>query len=149
MEDKTAAVPRVQTVAQHTFKGTAPEMNGHVYQCYGEATEKNQLARTMEELNGYVGLHFKHNPADIKRMIELREDITIAMPKGYDDQATKTAIRIWEMEVDMFIKRKETYNNNKCALYSIVWGQVPRPCKQKSNRMTPTKTCTKTATAWG
>jgi hypothetical protein len=58
----------------NTFTGTVTEMNGQVFQCYGEATEKNQFARTMEELNSYVGLHFKNHPADIKKMIKTLED---------------------------------------------------------------------------
>ena len=63
--------PRVRNTS--TFKGKVPEMNGHVFQCHGEATEKNQFASTMEELSSYVGLHFKHHPADIKRMINPQE----------------------------------------------------------------------------
>jgi hypothetical protein len=99
-------------------------MNGHVFQCYGEATEKNQFARTMEELDGYIGLHFKHNPADIKKMIKTMDDTSLAMPKDHEEYATKTEIHIWGKEVDMLVKQRETYNNNnKCALYSVVWGQ--------------------------
>ena len=34
---------RTNTSNTNTFKGTLTDMNGHVFQCYGEATEKNQF----------------------------------------------------------------------------------------------------------
>jgi hypothetical protein len=77
----------------------------------------------MEELDGYVGLHFKQNPANIKKMMQMMEDTTITVPKDHDENATKTAVQIWEKEVDMYVKQRETYKNNKCALYSVIWGQ--------------------------
>jgi hypothetical protein len=120
-----------RTTSVNTFKGTVAEMNGHVFQCYGEATEKNQFARTMEELDGYIGLHFKHNPADIKKMIKTMDDTSLAMPKDHEEYASKTEVRIWEKEVDMFVKQRETYNNNKCALYSVVWGQSSEAMQAK------------------
>jgi hypothetical protein len=113
------------------FKGTVTEMNGHVFQCYGEATEKNTFARIIEELDGYVGLQFKQHPADIKKMIKLMEDTKIKVPKDHNAQASKTEIRIWEKEVDMFVKQRETYGSNKCALYSVVWRQCSEAMQAK------------------
>ena len=40
-------------------------MNGHVFQCYGETTEKNQYNRTVDELEIHVGAQFKTNAMDI------------------------------------------------------------------------------------
>ena len=40
-----------------TFKGSVKEMNGHVFQCFGETSNKNQFNRTVEELDGYIGIH--------------------------------------------------------------------------------------------
>jgi hypothetical protein len=69
-------------------------MNGHIFQCYGEATKKNQFARTTEELDSYVGLHFQHLPVDIKKMIKGMNDTTIDPPKDHDEDAGRTTIRI-------------------------------------------------------
>ena len=99
-------------------------MNGHVFQCYGEATKNNQFTQTMEELdNNYVGLHFKHHPSNIKKMMKLMQDTEIPEPTDNEDWASKTAVRIWDQEVIMYCKQVGTYKTNKCALYSVVWGQ--------------------------
>lgn len=113
------------------FKGTVSDMNGHVFQCYGETTEKNQFARTMEELDSYIGLHFKHYPSDIKTMVKLLSDVRIRTPVDYADGASKTVIRIWEKEVDAYVRQKEVYASNKVALYSVVWGQCSEAMQTK------------------
>jgi hypothetical protein len=111
--------PRAQN-STSKFKGTVLEMNGHVFQCYGKVTEKKQFARTMEELDGYIGLHFKSHPADIKKLIKVMENTKIPMPNDHTNNAAKTEVRIWEKEVDWFVKQRETYISNKCALYSVI-----------------------------
>ena len=81
----------------------------------------------MEELDkNTMGLHFKHHPANIKRMMKLIQDTEILEPTDHKDRASKTAVRIWEQEVTMYAKKQlGTYKkNNKCALYySVTWGQ--------------------------
>jgi hypothetical protein len=106
-------------------------MNGHVFQCYGEATEKNQFARTTDELDTYVGLHFKKHPIDIKRMIKTMSDTNIPLPKDHEKDATKTAIRVWEKEVDMLVLRRSTYETNKCALFPVIWNQCSESMQAK------------------
>ena len=102
-------------------------MNGHVFQCYGEATEKNQFARTIEELDAYVGLQFKNHPGDVKKMIKTMQDTKIILPKD----ASKTVVHIWEKEVDIYVKRPEFYKSNKCALYSVIWSQCSEAMQAK------------------
>ena len=45
---------RQQNTRASTFKGATEEMNGHVFECYEEQTDRRQFARTSEELHGYV-----------------------------------------------------------------------------------------------
>ena len=92
-----------------TFKGTLMEMNGHVSQCYGEATEKNQLARTMEELRNYVGLHFKQHPANIKKMMKVMQATKMLEPTDYELKASMTMQQIWHQEVKMYCEQLKTY----------------------------------------
>jgi hypothetical protein len=112
-----------RAVNTNAFKGTIKEMNGHVFQCHGESNEKNQFARTVEELSNYVGLHFKHNPDDIKKMIQNMADTVLTPPNDPAANASQTLTLIWSKEVDLYVKKKDTYKTNKCALYSVVWGQ--------------------------
>jgi hypothetical protein len=86
----------------NTVKGTLTEMNGHVFQCYGEVTEKNQFTRTMKELRNYVGLHFNHHPADIKQMMKLMQDVNIVQPTDLPAVSSETTKQIWQQEVKMY-----------------------------------------------
>jgi hypothetical protein len=52
-------------------------------------------------------LNFKNHPVDIKKMIKFMTDIVITIPKDNAESTSKTEIRIWEKEVDMFVKRRE------------------------------------------
>ena len=107
-------------------------MNGHVFQCYGEVTKKNHFARTMEELRNYVGLHFKHHPADIKKMMKLMQDVDIVPPTDPPDGSSETTKQIWQQEVKMmYCEQVKTYKQNKCALYSVIWGQCSEAMQAK------------------
>jgi hypothetical protein len=67
--------------------------------------KRTQFARTTDELDAYVGLHFKDHPSDTKKMIKTMRDTTIDTPKDHAKDTGKTEVRIWEKEVDMFVKR--------------------------------------------
>jgi hypothetical protein len=130
--------PRATPTTTSSFKGSVTEMHGHVFQCYGESPEKNQFTRTMEEIDAYVGLQIKNHPTCIKQMLRTMENTIISEPQDYEDvakktetPATKTSIRIWEKDIDMFVKRKETHLDNKCVLYSVVWGQCSKAMQAK------------------
>jgi hypothetical protein len=125
----------------NSFKGTIKDMNGHVFQCYGEGTASNQFARTLEELDGYVGLHFKHNPADIKKMIRKMTDTVFDMPPAPEPTPGTTETEapavsasaqvFWKQEVDMYFRKKNMYENNKCALYTVIWSQCSEAMQAK------------------
>ena len=42
------------------FDGETPELNGHVFQTFGESQDKRQFTKTMEALRRYVNKHCKH-----------------------------------------------------------------------------------------
>ena len=113
-------------------KGTIKEMNGHVFQCHGESNEKNQFARTVEELSNYVGLHFKHNPDDIKKMIQNMADTVLTPPNDPAANASQTLTLIWSKEVDLYIKKKDTYKARPTSVHctpSCGDNGVPRSCR--------------------
>jgi hypothetical protein len=126
----------------NSFKGTIKDMNGHVFQCYGEGTASNQFTRTLEELDGYVGLHFKHNPADIKKMIRKMTDTILDMPPAPEPTPGTTETEaaavsasaqvFWKQEVDMYFRKKNMYENNKCALYTVIWSQCSEAMQAKA-----------------
>jgi hypothetical protein len=106
-------------------------MNGHVFQCYGEATEKNQYARTVEELEVYIGTHVKRNATDLKKMVRTMADTELERPTDLSDKCGQTDTAIWKAEVDMYVKQREAYRENKCALFSIIWSQCSKAMQAK------------------
>ena len=82
-----------RTTTAPEFKGSVKEMNGHVFQCYGETSNKNQFNWTVEELDGYIGINLKHSE-DVKKMVKKMKDTVIAMPVDPKDDASKTELKI-------------------------------------------------------
>ena len=39
---------------ENVFKGTIADMNGHTFQCHGEASHASQFSKTCDELQGYL-----------------------------------------------------------------------------------------------
>ena len=112
------------------FKGSVKEMNGHVFQCYGETSNKNQFNRTVEELDGYIGINLKHSE-DIKKMVKKMKDTVITVPTDPKSTATKTELKIWDKTVESYVKRIDMYAENKSTLYSVLWGQCSDTMKTK------------------
>ena len=105
-------------------------MNGHVFQCYGETPNKNQFNRTVEELDGYIGNNLKHSE-DVKKMVKKMKDTVIAMPVDPKDDASKTELKIWDKRIESYVKRIDTYAENKSTIYSVLWGQCSDTMKTK------------------
>ena len=123
--------PRVPCVG--TFKGSTPEMNGHVFECHGEGTEQKQFAKTVEELQHYANKNLKQTN-DLSTLFKKLEKPTIPLPRNLDADEMKNSLlsRIWEKEVDFYVKRKVTLEDNMQALFlSIVWGQCSAAMQAK------------------
>ena len=56
-------------------------------------------------------------------MMKLMQDTEIPEPTDHEDGASRAVVRIWDQEVIIYCKEVGTYKTNKCALYSVVWGQ--------------------------
>eukprot|EP00979_Chaetoceros_neogracilis_P000994 scaffold191_cov273-Chaetoceros_neogracile.AAC.9 len=52
------------------------------------SSNKTQFNRTIEELDGYVGINFKHSK-DIKKMVKTMEDKEFTEPKDPKDDVWK------------------------------------------------------------
>jgi hypothetical protein len=62
--------------------------------------------------------------SDIKLAIENLERSTLNLPTDPPANATKTKTRIWEKEVDKFVRKKAYLKENLKTLSSLlVWGQ--------------------------
>ena len=109
------------------FKGTVPEMNGHVFQCQSEGPTGNQFLRTLQELKSYVSIQMSKYPHDIIYILKHMEECPIIKPAPPDDKADRTDTHIWEKEVDKYVDRREYYKQNKSSMYAIIWTQCSLP----------------------
>jgi hypothetical protein len=52
-----------------SFRGSTPEMNGHVFECYEEQGDRRQYSKTLEALNG-----------DVKKSCKFLQDMAPSLP---------------------------------------------------------------------
>ena len=80
-----------------------------------------QFAKTVEELQHYANKTLKQTN-DLSNLFKKLEKPTIPLPRNLDADEMKNSLlsRIWEKEVDFYVKRKVTLEDNMQALFSIV-----------------------------
>jgi hypothetical protein len=59
--------PNPTTTKASSFKGSTPDMNGHVFECYEERGDRTQFPKTLEALGEYAAKKLKF-PEDLKSM---------------------------------------------------------------------------------
>lgn len=113
------------------FKGAITELNGHVYEVHNEASKANQYQRTTKAIAAYATRIMKQGK-DIRSLIDNLEDVDFEalkpVSKNSDDAVEKL---ILQQEVNSFVKRRDLYEANKDALYSIIWGQCSEALQAK------------------
>jgi len=114
------------------FKGETSEMNGNVFQCYGETTNKQQFIKTMEMLEYYIRTTMTFSQ-DIRPICITYEVPTIEEPKDLTDTEKASAVKklLWETKVKTHFKRITEQEKNVAALYAVVWGQCSHAMKAK------------------
>jgi hypothetical protein len=117
---------------ESTFKGTITDMNGHTFQCHGEATHASQFSRTCKELQSYCLKTYKYGN-DVAYIIRhFKEfDMKSHKPSPAPSDADSIDLRILEKEVDEYVKRSTIYKQNKKALYMVVWAQCSNAMQVK------------------
>jgi hypothetical protein len=113
-------------------------MNGHVFQCYGESTTKNQFTRTMSELETYIGSQFKGGSAALLKMVRTNSETVFVPPPtpAVDDKGAMDVgeREIWKGMIAHHIRDTRDYESNKGALSTIVWGQCSQAMQAKLRR---------------
>jgi hypothetical protein len=108
---------------QPTFEGRFDDLKGHIYDCKG-GMQADQYARTTKEIGNYVGRTYRQG-ADVKTAIE-QIDVglpVIVQPADPPVNASMAQTRIWEKQIDQYVKQLDQRDINIQTLYSLVWGQ--------------------------
>ena len=126
---------------ESTFKGTITDMNGHTFQCHGEATHASQFSRTCEELQSYCLKTYTYGD-DVAHIVRHFKEFNMKAYKPSPAPANVDSIdlRIVDKEVDEYVKRHSIYKQNKKALYMVVWAQCSSAMQAKMKSATLFKT---------
>ena len=122
-------VEKSNSANESNFKGAYEEMKGHVFQCYNETSSRNQFEKTLRQLGRYADTTY-NNARDIKAMLQSLKETTFSPPQDPPfANSSRTEVRIWEKEVDLYMDRKTDYDENKWGLFTVAWGQCSNEMK--------------------
>ena len=119
-----AARPRVSS----TFKGSTPDMEGHVFECYEEQTDRRQYRKTVEALECYVKKTMKY-PEDLAPLFATDSTLPVLakpprpLPVPPATVAAEDDIEIWKEDLRHLSKRKNVLRGNLSAIHAVIWGQ--------------------------
>ena len=116
---------------QPVFKGSTDAMNGHVFECYDEQSDRCQYAKTVEALEGYVKKTLKYSEDLAPLFAENMKVPTLTMPEEPGTEAGKTAEMIFTEEIKEYVKRTRTLKSNLATLHAVIWGQCSEAMKAK------------------
>lgn len=115
-------VKPVTVVSGARFDGNCPDLLGYIFDCKGMG-QADQFAKSKKKLANYVGRTYKQG-TDTKLAVEQLSIPTVLIPGDIDQtNASASEKRIWEKQIDQYVKRLDQLEENIRTLYSIVWGQ--------------------------
>ena len=103
------------------FEGKCADLKGHIYDC-SDVRQSDQYTKTTKEIAEYVGRTYKYG-GDTRLAIETLKKPELVEPTDPPEEASKTASKIWEKEIDAYVKKKDYIDENMMTLYSLIWGQ--------------------------
>jgi hypothetical protein len=108
-------------IEQPKFEGKCTDLKSFIYDC-SDSRQADIFTKTTKEIAKYVGRTYRYG-SDMRLAIEKLERPRLTLPTNPPGSVTKTETRIWEKEVDEYVKKKTYMEENLKTLYSLVWGQ--------------------------
>ena len=106
-------------------------MNGHVFQCSEEQTDRLQYKTTLEALQSYVKKSLKY-PEDLASLFALTmAEPEIDMPREPGANPSRTEDMIYTEQVKQHVKRESLLTSNKAATHAVIWGQCSEAMKAR------------------
>ena len=121
------------------FKGSIENMNGHVFEMFGEGAPTTQFTRTCEELEGYALRTYRYG-TDMQYLIKNFEEPTVEVPddpvasvksEGGKMTVSESQKYIWHAELKDHVLRVRMKKENKANMYSVIWAQCSRAMQAK------------------
>ena len=112
------------------FEGHCEELAGHIYDYAGPKQAEDQYTKTMHEICEYIGRNYKQG-TDAKIALEMLAVPSFPEPADPLKDATQTRCRIWEKEVDEYIKKGLLLTENLKTAYSLLYRQCSEAMRAK------------------
>ena len=128
---RTQQTARTTTPRRTNFKGDTEGMNGNVFECFEEQSNRMQFIETCEALEAYAKKTMDH-PEDMAALFD--EDIDEPTVEVFEDlpaDAGETAKAIWNAELREYVRRKVTFKGNLAALHAVIFGQCSLAMKDR------------------
>ena len=139
---------RVRT-STSAFKGATAEMNGHVFRCSTEGSDRKEFAKTLESAALYANVHISEAQDIVSIFTSKDFDMPIiAKPKKATlteeekKDATEVAFvdALYKEQIRRYATRLDKQTANERALYSVMWGQCSPTLQSKIQGATTYKT---------
>jgi hypothetical protein len=121
-------------IRQPKFEGKCNDLKGHIYDC-SDVRQSDIFVKTTKEIAEYAGHTFKKG-SDARLAVENLSIPTLVPPTAPAGATDRSLNRVWEREIEEFVKRKTTLADNIQTVYSIVWGQCTDVMQQKVKALT-------------
>jgi hypothetical protein len=95
-----------------------------------DGRQADQYAVMMKEFATYIGSKHTYG-ADIRWSLEHEKQFVIPKPSQLANAADDIYKRIWEKEIDKYVKRKSKHKSNFCTLFLLIHGQCTDCLKAK------------------
>jgi len=112
------------------FTGRCDDLDGYIYDVSSPRQAADTFTKTTREVAEYVGQTYKYG-ADAQLAIEKLAPPIIAEPDDPEENASGTINRIWEKDVNKYVKRKNMLSENLKTAYSLVYGQCTDALRAK------------------
>jgi hypothetical protein len=108
-------------------------MNGHIFECFQEGTQKqSQFTKSLEALGEYIAKNVK-NPGDMMSITDELKVPSVPIPKNLTKEETEDPLvfTLWKESVTEYSKRKGVIQQNLKAVFTVIWGQCSESMKDK------------------
>jgi hypothetical protein len=102
-------------------------MNGNVFECYDEQTDRRQFSKTVEALEGYVKKSLKY-AEDLAPLFAIEPKLPILdKPMKPGENADEVNLEIWKEDICDLSKRRRALRVNLAAVQAVIWGSAANP----------------------
>jgi hypothetical protein len=103
------------------FDRRCDDIKGFVFEC-ANGKQANRYNTTIQEITAYAGRTYDYG-GDVRWSIKNEKKCVPIKPADVEATATATDKRLWEKEIDEYVRRKAKLTANCEKLYSLILGQ--------------------------